>query len=98
MDFARRRRRRRSFNRSSKLFLYSKLSRYALIGTILGIVLIVFLFIWYGRDLPQPGKLIEAPLGQSTRIYDRNGILLYSLYQNENRTYTKLSDIPKSLQ
>lgn len=56
------------------------------------------LFLWYGRDLPTPGKLIEPDLSQSTRIYDRNGILLYSVYQTQNRTYIKLSEIPKILQ
>lgn len=97
MDFARRRSRRRRF-RSSKIFLYSKLSRYALIGTVVFVIFTAFLFIWYGRDLPQPGKLIEAPLGESTRIYDRKGILLYSVYQDSNRTYVKLSEIPESVE
>ncbi len=55
------------------------------------------LFLWYGRSLPTPGKLINPPLGQSTRIYDRKGILLYSVYQNQNRTYVSLKDIPVNL-
>lgn len=55
------------------------------------------LFLWYGRSLPTPGKLINPPLGQSTRIYDRKGILLYSVYQNQNRTYVVLKDIPMNL-
>lgn len=58
----------------------------------------VGLFIWYGRDLPKPGQLIEAPLGQSTRIYDRNGQVLYSVYKDTNRTYVKLSEIPNYLE
>ena len=33
----------------------------------------------------------------ATRIYDRNGDLLYSVFQDENRTYTKINDIPKYL-
>lgn len=55
------------------------------------------LFLWYGRQLPTPGKLINPPLGQSTRIYDRKGILLYSVYRNQNRTYVNLKDIPMNL-
>jgi hypothetical protein len=47
------------------------------------------LFIWYGRDLPTPGKLIAAQANQSSGIYDRNGVLLYSVYQNQNRTLCK---------
>ncbi len=98
MDY-RSRRRRVSF-RGTKvdIFLLSKLSRYAFFGLIGFILLMTVLFIWYGRDLPTPGKLVNSDLSQSTRIYDRSGILLYSVYSNENRTYVKLSDIPKYLQ
>ena len=56
------------------------------------------LFVWYGRNLPAPGKLIEVQANQSSGIYDRNGELLYSVYQNQNRIYVKLNDIPKYLQ
>lgn len=82
----------------SKIILYSKLSRYALIALIGGIFLIFGMFLWYSRDLPEPGKLIEAQAENSTRIYDRNGIPLYSVYENVNRTYVPLNKIPKYLQ
>jgi 1A family penicillin-binding protein len=89
---------RRRLRYSSKIFLYGKIARYAFFGLI-GIIVIGFImFFWYGRDLPTPGKLVDAPLAQSTRIYDRNGILLYSVYSGQNRTYVNLSDIPKYLQ
>src|SRR3990172_8284888 len=84
------RRTRRSRLRSSKIVLYSKLSRYALIGLILMVFLSVGIFLWYGRDLPQPGKLAEASLGNSTRIYDRNGEILYSVYKNDGFSVTGL--------
>src|SRR3989344_8159385 len=90
--------RRRLKYTSSKIFLYSKLAKYVFFGLIGFVILMTVLFLWYGRDLPTPGKLIEPPLSQSTRIYDRNGILLYSVYQTQNRTYIKLSEIPKILQ
>ncbi len=89
--------RRRSLS-SSKVFIWSKISSIILFGTI-GLVLVtVFLFIWYGKDLPAPGKLIDVQQSQSTRIYDRNGILLYSVYKDTNRVYVKLPNIPKYLQ
>ncbi|MCL5113608.1 MAG: PBP1A family penicillin-binding protein [Patescibacteria group bacterium] len=90
--------RRRARYSSSKIFLYSKLAKYAFFGLIGLIILATGLFLWYGRELPTPGKLIEAPASQSTRIYDKSGILLYSVYQTQNRTYVKLSDVPKILQ
>ncbi len=89
---------RRSSRTPNKIILYSKLSRYALIALIGGIVLIFGIFIWYSRDLPEPGKLIEAQAANSTRIYDRTDIPLYSVYEDVNRTYVTLDKIPKDLE
>ena len=89
---------RRSRLRSSNIITYSKLTRYALIGLVLFVFLSIGLFLWYGRDLPQPGKLAEASLGNSTRIYDRNGEILYSVFQDEIRSYVKLDKVPKIAQ
>ncbi|MEK9176428.1 MAG: transglycosylase domain-containing protein, partial [Patescibacteria group bacterium] len=93
-----RRSRRMSARMPNKVILYSKISRYALFGLIGGIVLMFAIFLWYSRDLPSPGKLVEAQAENSTRIYDRKGIPLYSVYENVNRTYVKLDKIPKYLE
>ncbi len=82
----------------NKIVLYSKLSRYALIALVVGIVLMVLMFFWFSRDLPEPGKLVEAQAENSTRIYDRNDVPLYSVYEDVNRTYVELDEIPKDLQ
>ncbi len=93
IDFGRQRRRRR-YLRYSRIFVLSNIARFTLFGLITMVIGASFLFVWYGRSLPTPGKLIDAPLEESTRIYDKNGELLYSVYKNQNRTYVKLSDIP----
>lgn len=92
MDYRSRRR------RYSNITFYSNLSRKAFYLVIAGVLFVTALFLWYSRDLPTPGKLVNADLAESTRIYDRTGILLYSVYKNQNRTYVQLSDIPKQLQ
>ncbi len=99
VDYARKASRRARIRSTShsKILIYSKLSRYALFALIGFVLLTIVLFLWYGRDLPTPGKLVDAQLSNSTRIYDRNGKLLYSVFQEENRTYVKLSDIPQNL-
>lgn len=74
------------------------MAKYSFFGLIGLIFLMIVLFIWYGRDLPAPGKLIAAQSNQSSGIYDRNGTLLYSVYQNQNRMYVSLASIPKYLQ
>ena len=69
-----------------------------LLIVIAGLVVVAGLFIWYSRDLPAPGQLVNSKYKDATRIYDRNDVLLYSVYQDENRTYVGLSVIPKQLQ
>jgi penicillin-binding protein 1C len=83
------------FQNTPRIILVSRLVKYALFGLIGLIILMFGLFLWYGRDLPTPGKLIAAQANQSSGIYDRNGALLYSVYQNQNRLYVNLEDIPK---
>jgi 1A family penicillin-binding protein len=63
------------------------------------IVLLVGLFYWFIlRDLPSPTKLSSKNLPQSTQIYDRNGILLYTIYNKKNQTFIPLSSLPKHVQ
>lgn len=50
---------------------------------------------WYSRDLPEPGKLLDRSVAQSTKIYDRTGtVLLYEVHGAENRTQVSINDIP----
>lgn len=50
------------------------------------------------RDLPSPIKLASSSIPQSTQIYDRNGTLLYSIYEKKNQTFIPLTTIPKTVQ
>src|SRR5258708_6399045 len=81
-----------------KLLTLSTLLKYLFFAFIVGLILLVGLFFWYSRDLPTPGKLVTSRYKDATRIYDRNNVLLYSVYQDENRTYVGLPIIPKQLQ
>jgi membrane peptidoglycan carboxypeptidase len=47
------------------------------------------------KDLPSPKKLLTDPPKLASKIYDRNGILLYQIYKDENRSLISLNDIPK---
>jgi membrane peptidoglycan carboxypeptidase len=94
-----RNRRRRSFSYDARnLLTYSTLLKYLFFAVIVGILVVAGLFVWYSRDLPAPGELVNSKYKDATRIYDRNNILLYSVYQDENRTYVGLPVIPKQLQ
>lgn len=86
-----------SFDFTNVYFL-SKLSKYIFFAVLACIIAVPLMFLWYSRDLPTPGKLVVSKYKDATRIYDRHGVLLYSVYQEQNRTYVKLQDIPKDLQ
>lgn len=48
------------------------------------------------KDLPDPRGLQNyGVIPLSSKIYDRNGKLLYEIYNEENRTPIKLSEVPK---
>ncbi len=53
---------------------------------------------WISQDLPNPNRLIERSLPQSTKIYDRTGaVLLYEFHGNQQRTLVTLGEIPAYL-
>ena len=59
---------------------------------------LLFLFIYYARDLRRPEKFTERRLFKSTKIYDRTGeILLYDIYGEEKRETVSLDQIPDHL-
>ncbi len=61
------------------------------------ILLVATLFLWYGKDLPNPYRLNDRSVTQSTKIVDRNGQLLYQIHGEENRTLVKFEDIPNAV-
>jgi len=66
----------------------------------IGVPLIVcILLFWFFilRDLPAPSKLGRYDIPLSTKIYDRNGELLYEVFSDENRTLITLDQIPENL-
>lgn len=59
--------------------------------------LVVLLFSFYFfilKDLPSPKDLTNRRPEVSTKIYDRNGNILYKIYKDKNRTPVELSQIP----
>lgn len=61
-----------------------------LAGFIVGTMTVV----WVSKDLPDPNKLNDRQVPQSTKIYDRTGEhLLYEVYQNQKRTLIELDQM-----
>ncbi len=74
--------------------------KYFIFGAIFSLVFAFFpiVFMMFLQDLPQPQELSSRQIPQTTKIYDRNHILLYEIYANQNRTLISLNNVPKSLQ
>lgn len=67
----------------------------------LGFITVSLMVVWISKDLPDPNKLNERKVAESTQIFDRTGEhLLYEIYQNQKRRivdYSEMSPwIPKA--
>lgn len=72
------------------------------IGLALGVFLVSFfaysfVLIVLAHDLPSPEMIIQNSGPQTTEFYDRNGLLLYRLYEGKNRTAIKIQELPEYL-
>lgn len=70
---------------------------------IMGIlVTVLFILLPYNafqflKTLPDPHLLAQRDIEVTTKIFDRNGVLLYEIYADQNRTPLKLTEIPKNV-
>ena len=60
--------------------------------------ILLFFYITILRGLPSPKELTTRNIEVSTKIYDRNGVLLYKIYKDKNRTLIPLSKVPLYVQ
>ena len=60
-----------------------------------GIVLGVATYLFWGTPLPT--RLTSETMPVSTKIFDRNGKLIYEIYTDKKRTPVKLSEVPLNL-
>lgn len=66
---------------------------YAFRTLALGVLFVAILFLYYAKDLPDPNKLLERNVPESTKIFDRDGGLLYEIHGEYKRTLVELNDI-----
>lgn len=76
------------------VFSFWFLVKLGLVGLALAFVVGTGAVIWVSKDLPDPNKLRDRQVVQSTKIYDRTGNhLLYEVFQDQKRTVIDLSAI-----
>lgn len=69
-----------------------------LFGFVIGVIILIGAFAWYSKDLPDPNKIMERDIAQSTKIYDRTGqTVLYEVHGEEKRTLMQLDNIPNEV-
>lgn len=83
---------------ASPFYFWQKI-KFLLTGVVLTVVLLVFpltMFYWLS-ELPNPKLLSSRDIPLTTKIYDRNGVLLYQIYNTQNRSYISLKSLPDHL-
>ncbi len=60
----------------------------------LGCLAFIAVIIFFFTQVPSPDELQSRTVAQATKIYDRNGELLYDIFENQNRTPVKFENIP----
>ncbi len=82
---------------SKKIWRFRYLSNLStgILIIVVGFLLLLFgSVIFFATQIPNPSDLSNRDIASATKIYDRKGQLLYDIYQNQNRTPVKLSEIP----
>jgi len=58
----------------------------------------IAVFAYFAKDLPDPEKISQRQIVQSTKIYDRTGqTILYDIHGEEKRTIIPLEEIPQDV-
>jgi 1A family penicillin-binding protein len=73
--------------------------KFVYLGLAAGLMMFIFvgiLFVWYSFQVPDPNRLVNRVVPESTKIYDRNGELLYEVFGEAKRTLISLDEIPET--
>lgn len=81
--------------RKSLLYWINVAATFFLMFLLFSTVAMGLTFIVFSKDLPSPNRLVDREVSMSTKIYDRNGTLLYDIYGDENRTLVTLDQVPE---
>lgn len=78
--------------------LWKRLQKYPLFTwlfriAVAGFLLVALLFVYYSFTLPDPNKLLSRNVPESTKIFDREGNLLYEIHGEFKRTLVELDQI-----
>lgn len=97
-----------SFNADGLKRLFAKLKQGSWLKNLLlagvaaglfGALVLLGMFAWYSRGLPDPDEILNREVAQSTKIFDRTGThLLYEIAPDQKRTLVTIDEIPVIVQ
>ena len=82
---------------ASSLLKFWKFSWKKLIFLLILLSFLIASYFFVLKDIPSTAMISRANYPQSTKIYDRNGKLLYTIYTSRNQTFIPLNKIPDNL-
>jgi penicillin-binding protein 1C len=65
-------------------------------GILAAWIIMLIVFAYFAKDLPSPDNVVRTQ-GYSSKIFDRNGKLLYDVFNGERQTPVKIAEVPKYL-
>jgi len=74
-----------------------KLSKKKILVFIFFVAALVASFLFVLKDIPESATIGANNYPQSTKIYDRNGKMLYTFYTTKNQTFVSLDKISENL-
>lgn len=80
---------------SVRVKILSKLPAVILLGVLIFLLLLTGVIVYFFTQVPSPDQLQNRTIAQATKIYDRDGELLYDIFENQNRTPVKIENIPE---
>ncbi len=80
-------------NNVKSLTFVTYFASFVLLSMVIGLLVVVIVFAYFSRELPNPDRLLERNFELSTRFYDRNGKMIYELFGDKNRTLIGLDEV-----
>lgn len=101
-DNARRRMQGRRLARKTRRFLFGFLGRFGITNWpklflaifVAGIFVFSLFMAAFSIGLPNPSRLVIYEATESTKVFDRNGVVLYDIFNEKRRTTVAFEDIP----
>lgn len=80
-----------------KKFSFSNLTIRIVLLFLITCAILIASYFFVLKDIPSTATIGKTTYPQSTKIYDRNGKLLYTIFAAKNQTFVPNSKIPKTL-